>query len=205
MVNGNNTVTLYPPEATRPSATYTQGLSMPAYCTIGPDGSFWVSNAGNSTVVQYPAGAQTPMRTLTIGNTPSGIAITKDGALLVVEQDNTLHRVAPNGGKDTSTGIGIAYPAQFAIGPAGTYAFANQYVAGTFMRQPPNVGHFDVNLPTSSPSAFALEASGTHFFAADGPGMRVIDLTYPGNNFAQIVQLSGAMPVAIAVTPPYLP
>jgi hypothetical protein len=87
--SGANTVTVYPPGATSPSATYTNGIGTPYDVTVGKDGTLYVANAfatvsGAGTVTEYPSGSTYPSLTITnVGQNAVAVALDASNNLYV--------------------------------------------------------------------------------------------------------------------------
>jgi sugar lactone lactonase YvrE len=87
VANSNDTLTVYPPGGTSPSATYTQGLSLPIGVVVHRNGRLCVANLDGLDVTEYPKGSTTPDRTIPFGslegNSPFGLALDSSGNLFV--------------------------------------------------------------------------------------------------------------------------
>jgi hypothetical protein len=75
-------IAVYPPNASVPTRTITQGLTTPQILTIAPNGDLYVGNADS--IVAFKPGASRPYRTITNGIAgPNGLAWDKRGRLIV--------------------------------------------------------------------------------------------------------------------------
>jgi hypothetical protein len=146
VVSGNaaaDAVYEYAPGSQSISAIYSDDLSLPFGCAVGPDDSLWVTDQTEQEVVHYPAGSTThdfsyPVQLESGGPalTPYAIAVTRSGDVLV-------------GGTLTPTGLVII-----------------DYLAGAPDGSPPSFYDFTGRNATSGdPLGIAVDSSGATYVA----------------------------------------
>src|SRR5205823_5276862 len=89
---GADTVSMFSPGSTSPTATLSGGLKRPTGLAIDKDDNLYVANRWGTTVSRFTPGSTTPSATLTGLSEPGALAFDSSGNLFVV---NTL------GGTDT--------------------------------------------------------------------------------------------------------
>jgi hypothetical protein len=115
---------------TTPVRIITQGINLPAFCTIDSHGNLWVTNAGSG-VTEYLKGSTVPYSTLSNGLTgPDGITIDRAANIYVgnLQPYGTSNvQVFPPGKKSPSRTItdGITWPVGIAVDAEGTLYVAN--------------------------------------------------------------------------------
>jgi hypothetical protein len=124
----SNTVTVYPPGQTSPSAMYSNGVSTPYGVAVGADGTVYIANqtggpGGVGSVTEYPKGSMNPSQTITqAGLFAFADALDRAGNLYVSWFDAStfaisVYKYAPN----STTGTNLNLPA--GIFPAFSLAF----------------------------------------------------------------------------------
>jgi streptogramin lyase len=112
--NGNSTVTVYPPGATSPSQTYSQGLSYPLYPIVDSSGNLWVS--GNGTVIEYLKGSTSVHQVLqSPGSETDGMDFDREGNLYVAYRNSTvipgsIEEFSPGDAHGVSLGMTLNQP-----------------------------------------------------------------------------------------------
>ncbi|MBV9103437.1 MAG: hypothetical protein JO060_07580 [Candidatus Eremiobacteraeota bacterium] len=120
-----DSVAVYPPGGTTPSAVYTVGVRGPLYAAVDAAGTLFVSNGADGTIVEYAKGHKSPTRFLfTLGDEADGIALDAAGNLYAAYRK----RATGNGGimffskgspRGQDLGIALLAPQGLAIDTSG--------------------------------------------------------------------------------------
>jgi hypothetical protein len=112
-------IAVYPPNASVPTRTITQGLTTPQLLTIAPNGDLYVGNADS--VVAFKPGASRPYRTITNGIAgPNGLAWDKRGRLIVANTASVTIYPPKTTAPAVTITQGIADATCVAVGPTLT-------------------------------------------------------------------------------------
>ncbi|MGB6520842.1 MAG: hypothetical protein WBE83_03615 [Candidatus Cybelea sp.] len=156
---GTGRVTVYPPGAIYPSATYSQDLTRPLFMIVDHYGDLFVGNGesldgSGGTVVEYLAGSTNAYQVLQLpGNEADGMDFDQQGNLYVAYRAKGaagIEKFPPGSTQGQSLGIKLANPAGLIVDRAGNIAVAantNARAGVLFFRAGAQTTTFALGLP----------------------------------------------------------
>jgi hypothetical protein len=198
-----NTVSVYPPGATQPGATYSTGIDGPNGVAVDTQGTLYVSNGGGQTITEYAAGSMTPTTTIsgvyTIGIGVDAARNLYDlvGGASGSDATASVYKYAPGSTSGVFTGIELASTIQGASGLAVSSDATVAVLFGNVTCFP----HASDNGPSFSMGnavSAAFTRSGKRIYAVDAAFGTADELIYPDGNHNNAIELNA--PGAIAVT-----
>ncbi len=172
-----NTVSVFAPGATSPTATLT-GLSSPNNLIVDGSGNLYVANRGNNTVSKFTSGATTPSATLTGLSGPGAMTFDSNGNLYVANAAaGPISKFAPGDTTPSATLSGVLNADALAFDNSGNLYAAN---FGTGTGNGTTVSKFapGATTPTATltglnvPFALAFDSSG-NLYVANSQGSTV--------------------------------
>jgi len=128
-------VMIYPPGATQPSLTLSQGLVNPASAAVEASGSVYVLNRGGSVsdIVVYPAGQTIPSEIITnsLIQVPGQCFFDSSGNLYVSDNSTGIYVIPPGSQQPNSLNLqGLSGPSGLALDPLNGNLFVGNLNAG---------------------------------------------------------------------------
>lgn len=186
-------VTVYPPGASRPSLTLSQGLSRPLYPIVDRHGNVFVSNAqryyqNGGTVVEYHSGKTTPYRVLqTPGIEADGMDFDAQGNLYVAYRGYTgtgsIEKFAPGSTNGTILGMQLDQPQGLIVDETGNIVVVETANSGSVVPHldlfPPGRQTPSVQIPVpNTPNQIAIRQTESRLLIAAEGGL-VYQMRYP--------------------------
>ncbi|MGA8534100.1 MAG: hypothetical protein WB615_08330, partial [Candidatus Tumulicola sp.] len=128
---GNNTITAYKRNATKPSLTIGTGVDNPTGLTVDAAGTVYCANTGGESVTVYPKGQTTPSLTIPIAGSPEYLAIDGSDNLYVSylggSKGTGVMEFAPGSTLGKDLGLDVSGSGPIAIDRSGNIILVDDY------------------------------------------------------------------------------
>jgi len=201
------TVTVYPPGATKPSRTYTNGLSNPLTPAMGSDGTLYVSNFnpdGSGEILEYPPKHLKPTFKIPLTGGAIGLAVDPSNNVYVTAYGTTgrILKFKPHSIKGKDLGISLHFAGRLILDTKGDIIVCDQTAPAVDVF-PPGATKPSKQITSGfvDPFALALNERERRLFVADGAGKTVNVYSYPALKLVSVINRSGTS-YGLAINPP---
>ena len=208
------TVTKYPAGSTKPSATYSKGITDPLTVAVGPDGTLYVVSytapGQGSTILEYPAGSTDPSLTVKLKGDAEGMALDKKSDLYVAynkaNNTGTIVEFAPHSSKWQDLNMPLKFAGGLAFDEGGNIVASDQ------IAQTVDVFAMGSDKPSrqvkiagsdlgSDPGQLVFDARRDRLYIANSVGHFVGAYSYPGLQLLHTYPKGIRAPIGVAVSP----